>query len=122
MQTDGNFGALQVRVMTARGALPVSGATVLISRTDGNDMGDLGGVISTRLTDASGLTQVIMLPTVSAAGAKIGEAVPSVRYNVEILAEGFEPALFIALPIYSGITSLQNAELVPGLGGGIVNE
>ncbi len=119
MQTDGNYGALQVRAMTAKGALPVDGALVLVSRTDG---GDISGVISTRYTDESGLTQVILLPTVSAQGSKIGEPVPSVRYNVEILAEGFEPSLFIALPIYSGITSLQNAELVPDLGGGIVDE
>ena len=116
MQTDGSYGALQVRVMTAKGALPVGGALVLVSRTDGNDV---GGVISTRRTDESGLTQVIMLPTASVEGAKIGEAVPNVRYNV---AEGFEPALFIALPIYSGVTSLQSAELVPNLGGGIMNE
>lgn len=119
MQTDGSYGALQVRVMTAKGALPVGGALVLVSRTDGNDV---GGVISTRRTDESGLTQVIMLPTASVEGAKIGEAVPNVRYNVEIIAEGFEPALFIALPIYSGVTSLQSAELVPNLGGGIMNE
>lgn len=119
MQPDTNYGSLQVRTTTAKGALPVSGALVFISRTDG---GDVSGVISANQTDESGLSRVFMLPTKSAEGAQIGEDVPNVRYNVEIIAEGFEPAIFLALPIYSGITSLQSAELVPNLGGGVLNE
>lgn len=119
MQQDVNYGSLQVRTTTARGALPVSGALIFISRTDG---GEVGGVMSANQTDESGLSRVFMLPTKSVEGAAIGEEVPNVRYNVEVIAEGFEPMLFLALPIYSGITSVQNAELVPNLGGGILNE
>ena len=106
------YGVLRVRVTTARGALPVCGAHVFVSPCAG------GGVCAACTTDDSGLSRAFSLPTVSASLSAIGEAPPCARYDVEVLAEGFEAATFAAVPVYDGVTSLQCAELIPKAAGG----
>ena len=111
---DEAFGSLRVRVTTARGALPVCGATVFVSPCG-------GGVCAACATDDSGLSRLFRLPTESLGGANLGEAPPCARYDVEVLAEGFEPAAFVSVPIYEGVTSVQCAELIPSAAGGAGN-
>ena len=111
-ETNGATGSLRVRVTTARGALPVCGAHVLVTRC-----GE-GGVCAACETDESGLSRPFILPTESAEHAVIGEPPPCARYDVEVIAEGFESALFAAVPVYAGVTSVQCAELVPRAAGG----
>ena len=111
-ETNGATGSLRVRVTTARGALPVCGAHVFVTRC-----GE-GGVCAACETDESGLSRSFILPTESAEHAVIGEPPPCARYDVEVLAEGFEPASFAAVPVYAGVTSVQCAELVPRPAGG----
>lgn len=105
-------GTLEVRVTCARGALPVAGAHVFVSPSGS------GGVCAACETDVSGLSRLFELPTESAADSAIGEPPPCVRYDVEVLAEGFEPASFSAVPVYEGVTSIQCAELIPKIAGG----
>ena len=108
------YGALRVRVTTARGALPVCGATVLVSPCGS------GGVCAACATDDSGLSRLFRLPTESVEGAKPGEAPPCARYDVEVLAAGFEPATFVSVPVYAGVTSVQCAELIPHAADGVL--
>ena len=106
MQSEKAYGALKVRATTARGALPVCGALVIVERCG-------GGASAVGRTDESGCSRVFELETKPAA---IGESPACVRYDVEVIADGFDPADFHALPIYEGVTTLQCAELVPKLG------
>ena len=110
----GAFGSLRVRVACARGALPVCGAHVFVLPCGG------GGVCAACETDDSGMTRLFTLPTESVAGSKIGEAPPCARYDIEVLAEGFEPATFVSVPVYEGVTSSQYAELIPRAAGGVL--
>lgn len=109
-------GELRVRVTTARGALPVPGAHVLVTRC-----GE-GGVCAACETDESGLSRLFILPTESAVHSLIGVPPPCARYDVEVIAEGFEPASFSAVPVYEGVTSVQCAELIPRPAGGARRE
>ena len=102
------FGSLRVRATCARGALPVRGAAVFVEKCG-------GGVTAAGMTDESGLTRTFELETKPLSGASPGESVPCERYDVEIRAEGFEPAERHAVAIYEGVTSSLCAELVPKL-------
>ena len=116
----GAFGELRVRVTTARGALPVCGAQVYVMPCDtGGKDGSRGGVAAACETDESGLSRLFRLPTERVGNGTAGEAPPCLRYDVEVLAEGFEPAYFCAVPVYEGVTSLQCAELIPKAAGGV---
>ena len=62
------------------------------------------------------------LGVVHTAGAHIGEAPPCARYDIEVLADGFEPATFCSVPVYEGVTSIQCAEMIPRPAGGAMRE
>ena len=55
-----NYGTLQVRAVTARGALPVEGARIYISEDDPEN-GKTGVIFSGR-TNSAGLSEKISLP------------------------------------------------------------
>lgn len=103
-------GSLIVRTFTAQGALPVEGAAVTV-RSAGE-----GGTpfLQTVYTDESGRTPILILDTPPAASSlSPGGARPYATYDIRVEKDGFFLHENHAVPVFSGVFSIQNAELIP---------
>ena len=103
-------GYLTVRVTTARGAIPLDGATVTVT---GNTPGN-SGVIGVYSSGADGLTDRIALP----APPRSNSESPNGRaafytYNIEIVKDGYFNQTYQNVPVFEGITAMQTAEMIP---------
>lgn len=107
------IGYLTVRVSTAGGAIPLEGAAVNIR---GGDVDD-SSVIYALSTNSDGLTPTVSLsaPPRSASETPQNTTPPYAVYNVDVFAEGYAPAFFHNVPVFSGINSVQPAILLPNI-------
>lgn len=107
-RSDDDEGYFQARVVTAEGAFPVQNALVIVTLVDGQS------IVSQMRTNIDGVTRSVSLPAVS---RKLSEQPGNVRpfdvYNVEILADGYLPFQSENVPIFGGITNVQNISLIP---------
>lgn len=104
-------GFVLVNVRTGRDSGVVEGARVVITALiDGTRV-----VMASGVTDLSGATPIFELP----APDEIYSQTPSppVRpyslFNISVTANGFFNSLSIDVPVFSGITSVQNFNMVP---------
>lgn len=106
-------GYLTVRVSTARGAIPLEDAAVNIR---GGNIEE-SAVIYALTTNSDGLTPVVSLPTPPRANSESPqETQPNYAvYNIDVFADGYAPAFFHNVPVFSGITSVQPAILLPSI-------
>lgn len=103
-------GYLLVAVRTAEGAIPIEGALVTV-RNENEGEGD---AIASFITDNSGLTPRIYLPTVPREQSTTpGYDVPYATYSVDVSRQGYHSNLYTNIPIFDGITSIQSANLIP---------
>ena len=104
-------GYLIVKVSTASGAIPVEEVTVVLQ---GND-GDNGDVFYSLTTNRDGITKKITLPAPSASlsGAPSPSSRPYSTYNIDVYKSGYYPQHYSNVPIFSGITAVQNARIIP---------
>ena len=108
--SDSEKGYLIVKVSTARGAIPLEGATVNIR---GNDA-DFSSVIYSLLSDRDGRTPRVALDAPPAKNSASPEdATPYATYNIDVFMDGYTTLFFHNVPIFSGITSIQPAVMVP---------
>ena len=105
-----SIGYLVVRVSTARGAIPLENATVSIRGATPQN----SGIIYSLETDVSGLTPRLPLPTPPKDNSlSPDQGTPYSLWSIDVFCKGFITARYESVPVYSGITSVQNAELVP---------
>lgn len=105
-----SVGYLTVRAYTAGEALPVEGATLTVS--DGGD-GTLTEDI-VRVTDRSGRTEIIALPTPPASLSRSPSDIrPYAVYNLRVTHPNFYPFTAMSVPVFSGIVSVQPVNMVP---------
>ena len=105
-----NVGYLVVKVSTARGAIPLENAAVSIR---GNSP-ETSGIIFSLRTDRDGITKKVSLPSPSnSLSESPGNPEPFSSWNVDVFKNGFVPVTFTNVPVYSSITSVQPAILVP---------
>ena len=111
MPESDSFGKLIVNVSTAGTALPVSGALVTVKSAAGPD----SDVIATAYTDISGKAGPFLLPAPSRQNSMTPDSgkETSYRYNIDTDAEGYYGVRNQFVPIYDGVTALQNIELIP---------
>ena len=103
-------GYLTVRVSTARGAIPLSGATVNIR---GGEV-DNSSVIYSLISDGDGRTPRVSLPTPPKENSDApGGGVAYSVYNVDVFKEGYIPLYFHNVPIFPSVISVQPAVMVP---------
>lgn len=108
------YGYMIVRVTTARGAIPLEGAIVAVHNYDPEFEVGRGDVISVRKTNSSGLTDRIALPapprelSVSPGNGKSYES-----YNLYISSPGYYKKEYLNVPVFEGITAIQNADMIP---------
>ena len=104
------IGFLVVKISTAKGAIPISGALVTIHDAGRED----NGVYAVMLTDADGIARKIPLPAPPKSRSESsGQASPFAVYNIEVVKEGYYNEEFAAVPIFDTITSIQTVYLVP---------
>ncbi len=105
-----SLGYLIVKVSTARGAIPLEGASVSIQ---GAEAGNANIVYSLR-TNRDGQTERIALPTPARAESQTPSNVaPYSHYNIDVFRDGYVPLRFQNVPVFPTIVSIQPAVMVP---------
>ena len=104
-------GTMSFRVYTAREALPVIGAKIIITKEIGGEM----HTFSTLTTDMSGQTAPITLPAPEKnlsldSGNKIQ---PFSLYDAVVAKNGFAAIRYTGIPVFDGVNSVQRAAMVP---------
>lgn len=107
-------GTVRFRTYTARNALPVPGARIVLFKTIGGSRHIFYDVV----TDISGQTATLELPAPSSQLSQSPNAKmqPYALYDADITAKGYIPVSVRSLPVFEGIVSVQRAALVPSTG------
>ena len=115
MNSENDFiGFLTTIVTTANGALPIKDATITIYKRDENEPFNSSDVIYSLKTDLSGRTEKVALHTKSKdLSTAPNNPIPYLSYDIYVNAEGYYDAAFLNVPIFQGVSSLQNAHLIP---------
>ena len=103
-------GFLVVQVTTANSAIPLSGAEVTISRArdDGTD------VLYELQTGNDGKTPRVSLPAPARGASQRPSSIPPFStYNISVVLQGYEQAIYNEIPIFDGIIAMQQADLSP---------
>ncbi len=106
-----SLGWISVDVRTGENSSPIEGASVIItSMADGNLIFKATGV-----TDESGQIKKIALPAPSASLSLDSENLikPYSIYDISVYADGFFREKSIDVPVFAGITSIQQFDMVP---------
>lgn len=105
-------GGLIVSVTTLRGikGLPNAKVTVFTGTPENYE------IIAEDVTDSSGKTGTFLLPTKEKALSEQADTsalkvIPYSLYNVAVSADGYAKQLNLNIPIFSGVTTLQNMDI-----------
>ena len=102
-------GTLLVQVTLANGAIPMAGASVQVFRA-GSD----GEPIATLITDRSGRTKRITLPTPAAEYSQSHSNVrPYANYDIKVELPGYYTQHLVSVPIFDQVDSIQPVDLMP---------
>lgn len=103
---------LIVQVFTARQALPISGATVTVSRIAG-DEGRLEG-LAVHITDENGKTPAISLPTPPKYLSEApGNIRPYSEYVVDVKKSGYFDNVVRGIQMFDSITTIEPVNMIP---------
>lgn len=110
LPSDTGTGFLVVQVTTANTAIPLAGAAVRITRAGGGAF----EVLYELTSGSDGRTPRISLPAPSRQMSLVpGNAKPYAAYGIEVSLPGYESAVYSEVPVFDGITAIQQANLVP---------
>ena len=103
-------GTLVAAVTTAREALPVAGADVMLSRRDAQGT----HLLYFLETDRSGRTPVMQLPAPAASQSESpGSAAPYAVYDLRVFADGYVPAVQTNVRVFGGTAGTIPITLIP---------
>lgn len=104
-------GYLQVEVTTGDGAVPVAKAAVIVTQ----EINGQSYLVTMKLTDRSGATDVIPLPAPSASFSEAPDPAerPFSEYNVTVYKKGFYTVPEVTVPIFDTVKSIQPVALIP---------
>lgn len=108
--TDTTTGSLLGIVTAIRSLYPVKNARVTIFTGTYPEM----QVIDSDFTDESGRTKIFTLPT-PAKSLSLNEdntKIPYSSYNMAVEADGYIKNIHLNIPVFSGVTSLQQSNLI----------
>ncbi len=101
---------LKVRVTSANGAVPIPDALVIVTREENGET----IVEGSRITNASGLTEPILLPAVDPTlTLQPGNDIPRIVYEVTVAAPDHYRARLSDVPLYGGIPTELPVSLIP---------
>lgn len=102
-------GTMRIGVVSALGLIPIPGATVTIFYT-----GEPEKAIATLITDESGLTEEIELPTPPLIySLQPTDQLPYSEYNIEVTAPDYEPVQVFGSEMFADLLSLQPIRMNP---------
>ncbi|MCM1133709.1 MAG: carboxypeptidase regulatory-like domain-containing protein [Ruminococcus flavefaciens] len=104
-------GYILVNVRTGNQAYPVENASVMITAiVDGNRF-----IIASGLTDISGATIRLQTPApdIIYSQAPDSKTRPYSLFDISVRADGYFNARSVDVPVFSGITSIQNFNMIP---------
>lgn len=105
-------GGLQLNVTTLGRLYPVKGALITVFTGEGQNK----TVIETDVTNESGKSGVFNLktpPLAESQQAENGGIAPYASYNVSVRSDGYVEQIAMNLPVFSGVVSVQNIDLLP---------
>ena len=109
-QTNGGTGYLIIKVSTARGAIPLEGASVNIRGATPEN----SDIIYSLVSNADGLTPKIALPTpLRYLSESPGNIIPYALYNIDVFNDGYADLSFTNVAVFDSITSIQPAVMIP---------
>ena len=105
-----NYGYLTVFVTSADGAIPIKDATVAVRLIDNG----VPRIIAVLITDESGQTPEIIIATPPADLSldPSPDTRPYALVDVETTAFGYYGTANISVPIFSGVRSVQNVNMI----------
>ena len=107
-------GYLRVYVSAGHHAEPLAGAQVVVTRP----LETSAALIANLVTDSSGLTPVIAVPSVDPALTLTpGIAAPYIAYRIRVSVTGFSTVIFENVPVYGNNQVTQPAIMLPLLPG-----
>ena len=112
VENSNSSGGLIVSVTTLRGIKGVPNAKVTIfTGTPENSQ-----IIAEDVTNSSGKTKEFLLPTKEKMLSEKPDnsalkQIPYSLYNVAVLADGYARQLNLNIPVFSGVTTLQNMDI-----------
>lgn len=110
MEQNPSVGYLIVNVSTARGAIPLAGASVTVMYEEP----DNSSVFTVLTTDQSGKTARVELPAPDRALSEApGSVKPYATYTLSIDREGYYTVTNTGVPVFAGVTSIQPVEMLP---------
>lgn len=102
------FGTLTVQVFAADRAYPISSASVIVTGSEDKKKYFDG------YSDASGLVEKIVLPASNRVYSQSPQRrKPYAQYDLAIDHPRFEKRRYLGVPVFAGIESIQNVQLVP---------
>lgn len=104
-------GYILVNVRTGREAVPIEGASVIVNAVlNGKRM-----IIAAGMTDISGTTLKLETPAPDIEYSQYPDSAvrPYSLFDITVTARGFFNARSVDVPVFSGITSIQNFNMVP---------
>ncbi len=103
-------GYITANVYTAREVVPISGASVMVIRKNG----DKDELVGFRLTDMDGKTEIIEVDTPdSALSMEPGNGEPFSVFNIMIEHPMYYPVLVRDAQVFGGQITQQNVEMIP---------
>jgi 5-hydroxyisourate hydrolase-like protein (transthyretin family) len=102
-------GYLVVQVTTASSAIPLEDATVTVTKDEENSTETLYVL----RTGRDGRTVRVALEAPPRAGSLIYGGKAFATYNIRAQADGYVRAEYNHVPIFDGITAIQQANLIP---------
>ncbi len=110
MENTPDVGYLIVNVSTARGAIPLAGASVTVMY----DEPDNDSVFAVLTTGSDGKTSKIELPAPPRSLSESpGNTKPYATYTISAEKDGYYTVTDTPVPVFSGITSIQPIEMLP---------
>lgn len=102
-------GKLKISVTSTLGLIPVQNATIKITYTDNPSI-----TYEQLSTNSSGQTPTVDLPAPPLEySMEPSEVRPYSEYNIEVSAQGYEPALIRGTEVLPDATALQQVQLIP---------
>ena len=107
-------GKIIVEVTTARGAVPIEGADIVIDRLDLDDPKSRMKLVAVETTNQSGRTREVEVKTVSRELSLVpGNGNPFSTFYVSAAEAGFEPVKNRPVDVFSNEVSILKIDLVP---------
>ena len=104
-------GTLVTRVFTGRAELPIAGASVSVVKKDGDRLLDL---LTVRVSGRGGDTEAFSIETPSEdLSQSPGNPQPYALVDLWVDRQGFQLLVVEDVPIFPGVTSVQDLPLVP---------